>query len=231
MKKSDMTPEQQEQKKKYDREAKQRQRDRQRQEREALAITNANDYVMPEAEQRKLTQHCDQVTKTIAADLGLANLPEPDQYIVAAVSSVVFGLENQITKIVYDPYGMLVSGWFPDAAASEAIEHVHRFPTLFSSRNFTELYNKFLHAVVRWATRNEQCATPNFIQEANEEIAGTYVLSPLPEFPKPEPTSIPEAPSVPSDAQILEQGRLRLLNQLQGDPNIPHDARHYLDGF
>jgi len=63
------------------------------------------------------------------------------------------------------------------------------------------------------------------------EIGGTYVVPPLPELPEAEPKTIQEAPSVPSDAEILERGRMQLSNQLSvQDPNLSPDARRYLDG-
>jgi len=233
MKLSEMTSEQQEEKRKYDREAKQHQRAKEKTERMLRIIPNARDYRMPEEQQNKLGQHTHIVTKTVAAELGVEKLSDPDQYIAAGVASVVFGLENQVTQIVYQPNGMLVGGWFPDAAASEAIEHVHRFPSLLQSRAFADLYSKFLQAVVKWSKKHEHYSTPEFIQEVQAELAGTYVLPPLPELQKPEP--MPEASVIPSDAEMLEQGRIRLLNQLQPqihiqDPNLSPDARRYLDG-
>src|SRR6267378_1647317 len=218
-----------EQRREYNRESKKRQRERQNQEKEKLTIPNARDYVMPEPQQKELSQHSDAVAKIVAADLGLEKLSGPDGYIVDAVACVLFGLEHQFTQIVHDPCGMLVGGWFPDAAASEAIEHVHRFPSLLQSTTFADLYNKFLQAVVKWSKKNEHYSTPEFIQEVQAEIAGEYVLPPLPELPKPEPK--PEAPPVPSDAEILERGRMQLSNQLSvQDPNLSSDARRYLDG-
>ena len=223
-----------EQRREYNRESKKRQRDRQRQEKEKLTIPNARDYVMPEPQEKELCQHSHAVAKIVAADLGLEKLSGPDGYIVDAVACVLFGLENNFTQIVYQPNGMLVGGWFPDAAASEAIERVHRFPSLLQSTTFADLYRNFLHEVVKWSKKNEQCSTHEFIQEIQAEIAGEYVLPRLPE-PKPQPNKIQEAPSVPSDAEMLEQGRIRLLNQLQTrfriqDPNVSPDARRFLDG-
>ncbi len=222
-----------EQRREYNRESKKRQREKQRQEKEKLTIPNARDYVMPEPQEKELSQHSHAVAKIVAADLGLEKLSGPDGYIVDAVACVLFGLENNFTQIVYEPFGMLVGGWFPDAAASEAIEHVHRFPSLLQSTTFAALYNRFLQAVVKWSKKHEHYSTPEFIQEVEAEIGGTYVLPPLPELQKPEP--MPEASVIPSDAEMLEQGRIRLLNQLQPqfrvqDPNISPQARQYLDG-
>jgi len=226
---SEMNEQQREEKRKYDREAKQRQRAKEKIDRMLRVIPNARDYTMPEEQQKKLNQHSHAVTKTVAADLGLEKLPGPDLYIVEAVACVLFGLENNFTQIVHAPFGMLVGGWFPDAAASEAIEHVHRFPSLLQSTTFADLYNKFLQAVVKWSKKNEQCSTPEFIQEVQAEIAGEYVLPQLLELPKAEPK--PEAPPVPSDAETLKRGRIQLLNQLSvQDPNLSPDARRYLDG-
>jgi len=226
---SEMNEQQREEKRKYDREAKQRSRAKQKDERMRSMVPLARNYKIPEEQQKELSQHSHAVTKTVAADLGLEKLPGPDLYIVEAVACVLFGLENNFTQIVHAPFGMLVGGWFPDAAASEAIEHVHRFPSLLQSTTFADLYNKFLQAVVKWSKKNEQCSTPEFIQEVQAEIAGEYVLPQLLELPKAEPK--PEAPPVPSDAETLKRGRIQLLNQLSvQDPNLSPDARRYLDG-
>src|SRR6267378_8711670 len=233
MKMSDMNPEQREAKRNYDRSAKQRSRAKARDAAQALMIPLARDYVMPEQQQSELSQYSRDITKAVQAELNLEKLPGTDEYIVDAVACVLFGLEHQFTQIVHAPFGMVVGGWFPDAAASEAIEHVHRFPSLLQSTTFTDLYSKFLQAVVKWSKKHEHYSTPEFIQEVQAELAGTYVLPPLPELQKPEPT--PEASVIPSDAEMLEQGRIRLLNQLQPqihiqDPNLSPDARRYLDG-
>jgi hypothetical protein len=239
MKLSEMTPEQQAAKRKYDREAKQRSRAKEKQEREKLAIPNARDYVMPQSQQERLDEHIRLITKTIQAELNLETLLEPDAYIVTAVGCVSFGLENNFVQIVNDPEGMLVGGsWFPDAAVSEAIEHVHRFPHILQSTVFANLYNRFLQAVAKWAKKNEQYADREYIHELKQEMAGTYALRPLPEPPKPEP-KIQEEP-LPSTAEILERGRIKLLDQLQSqsesqsrvrDPNIAPDAQRYLEGL
>jgi hypothetical protein len=211
---SEMTPEEREAKRKYDREAKQRSRAKEKLERERLSIPNAHDYVIPDQQQKKLTEHSQELQKAIAADLGVKELAEPDEYIVTAVACVSFGLEHSISQIVYDPEGMLVGGWFPDAAASEAIEHVHRFPHLLQSVVFADVYSKFLKAVLNWSKKNEMYSTREFIRDLTAELAGTFVLPVRPELPNPEPIKIQEAPPV-SYEQILEQGRLRLLAQLQ----------------
>ena len=232
---SEMSEQQREEKRKYDREAKQRSRAKQKDERMRSMVPLARNYKIPEEQQKKLSQYSQDITKAVQADLNLEKLSGTDEYIVDAVACVLFGLENNFTQIVYEPFGMLVGGWFPDAAASEAIEHVHRFPSLLQSRAFADLYSKFLQAVVKWSKKHEHYSTPEFIQEVQAEIGGTYVLRPLPELLKAEPNKIQEAPSVPSDAEMLEQGRIRLLNQLQTrfriqDPNVSPDARRYLDG-
>ena len=173
MKPSEMN---EEQRREYNRIAKQRQRDRQKQEKERLNIPNARDYVMPEHQQKQLNEYTRSVMTAIATDLNLEKLTDPDEYIITGVSCVLFGIKHQFTQVVDDPSGMLVGGWFPDATASEAIKHVHRFPSLLGSSTFADLYWKFLHTVVKWSKENEQYVTPEFIQEVEAEIAGPYVL-------------------------------------------------------
>jgi hypothetical protein len=45
---------------------------------------------------------------------------------------------------------MLVGGHYPDAVASTATEHVHRFPSLLGSATFKTMYDKLLPAVKAW---------------------------------------------------------------------------------
>jgi hypothetical protein len=228
MKLSEMNPEQ---RREYNRNAKRQQRAKEEAERMRSMVPLARDYMMPESQQKKLTEYSHGLQKTIAADLNLETLPGPDMYIVDAVASVLFGLENSVTQIVNDPVGVIVCGWFPDAAASEAIEHVHRFPKILQSTTFSDLYNKFLHQVARWIKKNEKYSSPEFVRDIKAGIAGTYVLPPLPE-PRPEPPKIPEIPA-PSFLEVLEQGRIRLLTELQEirvqNPNVSPEAQRYLD--
>ena len=230
MKLSDMTPEQQEQKRQYDREAKQRSRAKVRAEHMRCMIPLARNYKLPEEQQKKLSQYSRDITKAVQAELNLEKLLGTDEYIVDAVACVLLGLENNFTQTVSQPDGMLIGGWFPDAAASEAIQHVHRFPRLLQSTVFADLYSKFIKSVAKWTTKNEHYSEREFVQDINREVAGTYVLRPLPELRRQEPNKI-QASSVPSDAEILEQGRIQLLNRLSvQDPNLSPDARRYLDG-
>src|SRR5882762_1350407 len=115
--KPEMTPEQQEEKRKYDREAKQRSRAKEKAERLRSMVPLARDYVMPEEQQKKLSQYSQGIQKAVQADL--KSLSCMDEYIVEAVACVLYGLQHQFTQIVHGPSGMLVGGWFPDAAASE----------------------------------------------------------------------------------------------------------------
>jgi hypothetical protein len=229
MKLREMPPEQ---RREYNRNAKRQQRAKEEAERQRSMIPLARDYVMPEQQQKKVDQYTDQVARTIQADLGVEELAKPDAYIVEAVASVLFGLENNFAQIVNDPVGIIVCGWFPDSAASETIEHVHRFPQILQSTTFSDLYARFLNQVAKWTKKNEQYASPEFVQDIKAEIDGKYVIRPLLEL-KPEPPKIPESP-VPSFAEILEQGRIRLLTELEKirvqDPNVSQEACRYLDG-
>jgi hypothetical protein len=224
------TPEQ----RKYDREAKQRSRAKEKAERLRSMVPLARNYKIPEEQQKKFSQYSRDITKAVQADLNLEKLLGTDEYIVDAVACVLLGLENNFTQTVSQPDGMLIGGWFPDAAASETIQHVHRFPRLLQSTVFADLYSKFIKSVAKWTTKNEHYSEREFVQDINREVAGTYVLRPLPE-PKPEPKKIPEVPSVPSDVEILKEGRIKLSHQLQTqfriqDPTVPKDALKYLNG-
>ncbi len=214
-----------EQRREYNRNAKRHQRAKEEAERMLRMIPNLRDYMMPEPQQKKLTEYSRGVEETIQAELG--ELSGQDTYIINGVADVAFGLENHVVQEVQNPSGILVGGHFCDAIASEAIEHVTRFPRLLQSIVFADLYTKFLNSVAKWTKKNEQYSDTEFVKDISREIAGSYVLPPLPE-PKPEPNVIQEPP-LPTVSQILYLGRIKLLDQLQSQL-LPPEARRYLDG-
>ena len=229
MKIAEMTPEQL---REYNRESKKRQRGREKQEKERLAIPDASDFKLPDYQVKALRKHARDLTRTIRQDIPVT---KQDEYIVDGVACVLFGLEKDFTQEIHKPFGMLVGGYFPDAMASEAIAHVHRFPGLLQSTTFAAQYSKFLQEVVEWSRKTRSYSTPEFIQDVKAELAGEYVLkfSEAKLQPKMEPlTETKPEPPVPSDEEIRERGRAQLLNQLriQNDLSIPLDARHFLDG-
>jgi hypothetical protein len=85
----------------------------------------------------------------------------------------VFGLENNIVQKVVNPHGMLVGGHYPDAVASTAIEHVHRFLTPLGSATFKTMYEKLLRAVVAWDGKYQnRYSSPELMAGIRTELDG-----------------------------------------------------------
>jgi hypothetical protein len=146
------------------------------------------------------------------------------------MASVVMGFEKTYTQKVSEPFGVLVGGYHADAAASMAIESVHRYPMLLESATFAELYQKFLKLIAQWNNKTKGVySDPRFVRELDRELDGTYVLETptagLPsEYPAPAPVEVPTpAPS----AQILPVVQ-RAAQPI--DSMIPREAQRYLDG-
>jgi hypothetical protein len=76
-------------------------------------------------------------------------------------------------------------GHYPDAVASTAIEHVHRFPSLLGSATFKTMYEKLLRAVVAWDGKYQhRFSSPDLMGDIRSELDGTYVLK-TPAVPVP----------------------------------------------
>ena len=176
MENTNTTPEQQEAKRKYAREAKQRSRERQKQERLALQIPAAFEYQLPRTKLDQLSENSRQITATIAAEITLTT---EDERMVSMMADVLLGYEKQWTQQVHSPHAVLYAGHFSDAAASEVIEHVHRFPASLESQTFADLYQKFLKTACK-LSRNTTWFDLNFAREIESEINGTYALPPAP---------------------------------------------------
>jgi hypothetical protein len=210
MKLKEMTPEQ---RREYNRVQKQRQRDREREEAAAKRIPNANDFNMPEVKQKELDQHSSEIVKTIRAELPDHKLATQDDYVIEATAHVLFGLENNIVQKVVNPHGMLVGGHYPDAVASTAIAHVHRFPSLLGSATFKTMYDKLLPAVKAWDGKfNHAYSSPELMADIRAELDGTYVLkTPTAPVAATPPSSAKPADTTPSDEQLerkmLERSR------------------------
>ena len=182
MKLKEMTPEQ---RREYNRVQKQQQRDREREEAAAKRIRNANDFEMPDQKQKSLDQHSSEILKTVQAELPDHKFATEDKYVVEAVAHVLSGLENNIIQKVVNPHGMLVGGHYPDAVASTAIAHVHRFPSLLDSATFKAMYDKLLPAVKAWDAKfNHAYSSHDLMGDIRSELDGTYVLK-TPAVPVP----------------------------------------------
>jgi hypothetical protein len=210
MKLKEMTPEQ---RREYNRVQKQQQRDREREEAAAKRIPNANDFKMPEVKQKELNQHSGGILKTVQAELRDHKFVTQDEYVVEATAHVLFGLENNIIQRVVNPHGMLVGGHYPDAVASTAIAHIHRFPSLLDSATFRAMYEKLLPAVNAWDGKfNHTYSLPELMADIRAELDGTYVLkTPAAPVAATLPSSVKPADTTPSDEQlerkVLERSR------------------------
>jgi hypothetical protein len=160
----------------YERLAKRNQRERERQEKLAKSIPKAFDYKMPTTHQKALDERTQEVMKVIRAEVP-ERLAIQDEYVVEGMASVLFGLENDIVQEVHNPDGLLVGGYFPDVAWSNAIKRVHEFPIILESVTFAALYKNFLRAAMEWNSQTHGAySAPEFIPALNAEMAGTYVL-------------------------------------------------------
>jgi hypothetical protein len=189
MKLKEMTPEQ---RREYNRVQKQQQRDREREEVAAKRIPNANDFNMPDQKQRLLDQHSSEIVKTVRAELSDQKFKAQDEYVIEATAHVLSGLENNIIQKVVNPPGMLVGGHYPDAVASTAIAHVHRFPSLLDSATFKAMYDKLLPAVKAWDAKfNHAYSSHELMADIRAELDGSYVLkTPAAPVPAAPPSSV-----------------------------------------
>ena len=182
MKLKEMTPEQ---RREYNRVQKQQQRDREREVAAARRVPNANDFEMPDAKQQSLEQHSSEILKTIRVELPDHKVVTQDEYVIEATAHVLFELENNIIQKVVNPHGKLVGGHYPDAVASTAIAHVHRFPSLLDSATFKAMYDKLLPAVKAWDAKfNHAYSSHDLMGDIRSELDGTYVLK-TPAVPVP----------------------------------------------
>ena len=227
MKLKEMTPEQ---RREYNRVQKQQQRDREREEAAAKRIPNVNDFKMPEVKQKELDQHSSGILKTVRAELPDHKFATQDEFVVEATAHVLFGLENNIVQKVVNPHGMLVGGHYPDAVASTAIAHVHRFPSLLDSATFKTMYDKLLPAVKAWDGKfNHAYSSPELMADIRAALDGTYVLktatAPIAATP---PSSVNPADTTPNDEQLERKmlERSRAQSTLNG---VPPAAMRFLE--
>jgi hypothetical protein len=242
---ADLTPEEQQKVRAYNREQKQKSREKQKADASVPAASEASDTFAIDFTERRntLTSYVKEFQAKVVEELGrglgapqrgssgnVTGWDNDEEFTIDRVARCLLGLKNNWVQKVSDPVGELVAGMYFADAASSMIESANRHG-LKQSHTFSQLYVELLKMLDR-RYGHEQTDDAQIIKA---ELAGEYVLPPLPELPKPEPKKIQEAPSVPSHAEMLEEGRLRLLNQLQPqfrvqDPNVPPDARRFLDG-
>jgi hypothetical protein len=206
----------------YNRFRKQISRDKEKQERLAAMVPAYADFRLPDTQREQLAEHSRQMIDQIATEL--SQLTFEDQRMIEMMADVLLGHEKDWMHEVHSPYGLLYGRYFADGAASEIIEHIHRFPGLLASQSFVDLYQQFLK-IVRKLSRNTTWFDPNFAKQIESELDGTYELPSAQQIPKaPEPTE-PEPPVLNFD-EIVEQGRVQLLDRLGLSP----EAQRYLNG-
>jgi hypothetical protein len=154
-------------------EEKQREQNRLRQQRhrdrKRGIVPDASDYEMPRTQSERLEAYSKVVTEQIRKELG--RLGKNDDYILRGIAHTVVCLENKWTQTVQNPEGVLTGGYFPDAIASEAIQHLHH-SHLAESPAFMELYKRFLLAVVTFCDKADQrYIAAEYASEIKAEIA------------------------------------------------------------
>jgi hypothetical protein len=229
MKLKEMTPEQ---RREYNREQKAKSRAAKKEaERNAQVPTadQAAESFRAEYPERvkELDSYVQEFASKVSEELGRPLETIAEYFVIDRVPRCLLGLKRgwvqrvQIGAVV----GELVGGMYFADACGDMVEDANRFG-LRKSPTFDSAYIELLELVVK---RYGKIIPVSFdIQAARAELDGKYKLPEPPESPKPELIIIPDTP-VPSDATTLEQGRIRLLNQLEVQ-TLPPDARRYLDG-
>jgi hypothetical protein len=146
---------------------------------------------MPEAKQKLLDQHSSEILKTVQAELPDHKFATEDKYVVELWRMFCSGWRTTSSKVI-NPHGMLVGGHYPDAVASTATEHVHRFPSLLGSATFKTMYDKLLPAVKAWDGKfDHRYSSPELMADIRAELDGTYVLkTPAAPVPAAPPSSV-----------------------------------------
>jgi hypothetical protein len=236
---ADLSPEEQERVRKYNREQKQKSRAKQKDE---SHIPSADEWTWNWSENfpeqyRELNAFEQEFSAKVYQELGRGEFhpyssPEAETLSWVAITSYCLRKKDSPwVREVENPNGILVGGLFyPDTLGTDLVANTHHFG-LETSATYVALYRELLRTLDKKFGHEQTEAA----RDIKAELAGTYVLPQLPELPKAEPKKIQEAPSVPSDAETLEQRRTKLLDQLKPqfrvhDPNVSPDARRYLDG-
>lgn len=182
-------------------------------------IPSAYHFEMPEEQVKALREYVESISETIKAEGSV--LDPYDEFILRNLCRVLHGFDKEWIQKVTDPDGVLIGGCFPDAVASEVIQHFHREGQLTKSETFLELYKKFIHRVGQYYRHAP--ATDDYIRNIKAEIAGTYRL------PEPKPEKKPEPK--PEIKIEIQKGPQATSPQAQGVLwNVPLDASRYLNG-
>jgi hypothetical protein len=145
-------------------------------EKEAKAAPpDADDYVIPKAQEEQLRAHHESVLAQVTTELG--ELYQGDDYIIDGLARCSHALTNNWTKVVQNPSGILAGYYFPDAIAHEAVDHIrNRHSALLKSMTFTTLYREFLAQVMKFfkSEKNQKHQTNEFIEEVRAELGGLH---------------------------------------------------------
>jgi hypothetical protein len=141
-------------------------------EKEAKAAApDADDYIIPKAQEEQLRSHHASVLAQVTSELG--ELSQGDDYIIDGLARCSHALTNNWTKAVQNPSGILAGHYFPDAIAHEAVDHIRNHQTrLLQSPTFATLYRDFLAQVIEFfkSEKNQKHQTNEFIEEVRAEL-------------------------------------------------------------
>jgi hypothetical protein len=220
MKITDMTPEQAERKRAYDREAKQRSRAAKKEAERIAQIPTADqaaESFRAEHPERvkELDAYVQEFGSKVSEELGRLLETTAEDFVIDRVARCLLGLKRgwlqrvQIGAVV----GELAGGMYCADACGDMVEDANRFG-LRKSPTFDSAYIELLELVVKRYGKFIPISPD--IQIARSELTGEYKLPEPPEPPKPQPEPSPEE-IVPTTAEILERGRIELLNRIQPD--------------
>ena len=136
---------------------------------------NADDYVMPEAHSKALAQYAAETVQQVQSEL-TEKLTNEDLYVLESVAETMLGLEQNWSRKVQNPHGVLIGGHFCDEIGSAAVEHTHRFPRYLGSATFRQMYQKFLPAVAAWSEKHREYSSPELMADVLAELDGKYIL-------------------------------------------------------
>jgi hypothetical protein len=193
---ADLSPEEQERVRKYNREQKQKSRANQK---AALYVPTPDEAAVafaidfPEREM-ELSAYVNQFSNKVVEELGrklgspkkdpsgnVVGWDHDEEFTVDRVARCLLALKKNWIQKVRHPEGDMVAGsYFADSFGS-VVESAHRH-NLKQSQTFSQLYTEIL-GILEKRYGYQQTKDAAIIRA---ELAGTYVLPPLSELPKPE---------------------------------------------
>jgi hypothetical protein len=220
------TPERRE----YNRLKKVASRSKAKQGRLATEIPTASEWmeqfpVQHHALHTELNQYVNEFAESVLSELQI-NSSHSIAACLDQVARPLLGLQRGWLREVQAPAGELVSGmYFPEALGESIVHDTHRYH-LEQSPTYSATYRELLRILdTKFGHENTEHA-----RSIRQELSGEYVLAiPVDPQPAPEPTPAVAEPRLLSDAEILERGRMQLLDQIQ-NPLLSPEARNFLYG-